>query len=134
MLARLATAAQVRGRIGVVSPQAAEVDDLTHSRARRFTRDVSRRLPVLPLEVARAQRVDEVIGDIRSLECGCDALAGGDIGLDPANSILVLVPAARGRDHLVLAGQQRQERLADDACGAEDGRPHPVRPRTRSSK
>ena len=55
MLAGLATAAQVRGRIGVVAAQAAEVDDLPHTRMARCTRDVSRRLPVLPLEVARAE-------------------------------------------------------------------------------
>ena len=134
MLAGLAPAAQVGGRIGVVAAQAAEVHDLPHTRMSRSHARRLRRLSVLPLEVARSERVDEVIGDVRSLERGRKAFAGGDIGLDPSRSFLDLMRAARGRDHLVLFRQQRQERLADDTRGAEDRRPHAARPRTRSSK
>ena len=68
VLAGLATAAQVRRRVGIVPSEPAEVDDLPHARARRLARDVLGRLPVLPLEVARAERVDEVVGDIGPLE------------------------------------------------------------------
>ena len=131
-LSGLAAAAQMRRRVGVVGAEPAEVDDLPHACVRRLARDRLRRRAILLLEVARAERVDEVVDDVRTFEGRGDAVAACRVGDQPAGARLV-TRGARDRGQLVL-GQQRHERPADDAGCAEDGDVHEPRPRSRSSK
>ncbi len=131
-LSGLAAAAQVRRRVGAVGAEPAEVDDLPHARVRGLVRDRLRCHAILLLEVARAERVDEVVDDVRTFQSRGDALAAGRVGDHPAGAGLV-PRGARDRGQLVL-GQQRPERPADDAGCAEDSDVHASRLRNRSSK
>ena len=117
---------------GVVAAEPAEIDDLLHSRVCRLARDGLRRCAVLLLEVARAERVDEVVDDVRTFEGRGDAVAARRVGDHEAGAGLV-AHAARDRGHLVV-GQQGHERPADDAGRAEDGDVHQPGLRWRSSK
>ena len=49
----------MRGRVGVVGAEPAEVDDLPYACVRRLTRDRLRRRAILLLEVLGAEGVDE---------------------------------------------------------------------------
>ena len=131
-LSGLAAAAQVRRRAGVVGAEPAEVDDLPHACVRRLARDRLRRRAILLLEVARAERVDEVVDDVRTFQGRGDAVAARRIGNHAAGAGLV-TRGARDRGQLVL-GQQGHERPADDAGCAEDGDVHEPRLHSRSSK
>ena len=65
----------MRRSIGIVGAEAAEVDDLLDAGACSFTCNGLGRGAVLLLEVARAERMNEVVRDVRSLECSADAVA-----------------------------------------------------------
>ena len=122
----------MRGRVGIVGAEAAEVDDLPHPCIRRLARDHRRRRAILLLEVARAEGVDEVVDDVRTFEGRPDAVAGRRVGDQPAGAGLVTRGARNPGE--VMLGQQRHERSADDAGGAEDSDVHETRLDSRSSK
>ena len=121
-LSGLAAAAQVRRRIGAIGAEPSEVDDLLHACVRGLVRDRLRCRAILLLEVARAERVDEVVDDVRAFQGRGDAVAARRVGDHPAGAGLV-TRGARDRGQLVL-GQQGHERPADDAGCAEDGDVH----------
>ena len=109
----------MRGRVRIVRAEAAEVDDLLHAGALRAVATVSAAARSCSFEIARSERMDEVVDDLRAVERGVDALALSRVRHDPAYAGIVADVARNGR-HLVL-GEQRQERPADDAGGAEHG-------------
>ena len=65
-LTRLASAAQMSGRIRLISSEATQIDELIHSRAGREPRNVLCPLAVSTLEVTSAERVNEIVGDVRA--------------------------------------------------------------------
>jgi hypothetical protein len=124
-LGGLEPAAQVGRQIGPVVAQSAQVDDLRHLGPRRLAGDRGCPLAVELREVRRAERVDEVIHDVRSLERAPDGLAVGDVGGHrPHPFVLRLVRTPRDRDHVVVLGEDREQGPPDHACRAQDDRSH----------
>ncbi len=118
--------------VGIVGAEPAEVDDLPHAHVRRLAGNRLRRCAILLLEVARAERVHEVVDDVRTFQGGRDAVAARRVGDHAAGAGLV-TGSARDRGQLVLS-QQGHERPPDDAGCAKDGDVHESRLRSRSSK
>ena len=119
-------------RVRVVGAEPAEVDDLPHACVRRLARDRLGRRAILLLEVARAERVHEVVDDVRSFQGSGDAVAARRVGNHPAGAGLLTCGAGNRRQ--LMLGQQRHERPADDAGCTKNGDVHESRLRNRSSK
>ena len=107
------------GGLGADNPEASP-----HLRSRHETGE--------RLASAGAERVDEVVDDVRTFQGRGDAVAARRIGDHAAGAGLV-THGARDRGQLVL-GKQGHERPADDAGRAEDRDVHDRRLRSRSSK
>ena len=94
---RLHPAAQVGREVGLVLAEPAEIDDLRDARPLGLGGDVLGRSAIELGEVARAERVDEVVGDVDALERAADR--AGDVGGERADPGHVRCgrPAARRR-------------------------------------
>jgi hypothetical protein len=79
----------VRRRVWGVGTESAEVHDLPHACVRGLVCDHLRRRAILLLEVARAERVDEVVDDLRTFQGGGDAVAARCVSDDVADAGLV---------------------------------------------
>ena len=84
--AGLGPAPQVCREVGRVIAEPAEIDDLGDARPLGLGRDVLGHPPIELGEVARAERVDEVIGDVDALERAARRFAVGQVRGDRANS------------------------------------------------
>jgi hypothetical protein len=84
--AGLAPAPQVCREVRRVIAESTEIDDLGDARSLRLGHDVLGHPPIELGEVARAERVDEVIGDVDALERAARRSAVGEVGGDRADS------------------------------------------------
>ena len=111
--------------VGRVIAEPAEIDDLGDARPLCLGHDVLGHPPIELGEVARAERVDEVIGDVDALERAARRFAVGEVRGDRANSRqLGLVRPSRDGDDLAPLRERRNERAADEAGGSQDGGSH----------
>jgi hypothetical protein len=123
----------VRGELGRVVTEAAEIDELPQPRVRRGACDRLRGAAVALLEVGRAERVDEVVGRIGAGERRADRGRIAGIGDGPRDAVPVRPPATRDGHDLVLPRQHGEELAPDRAGGSEDddlhGASSPIRRR-----
>jgi hypothetical protein len=120
---RLQSAPQMRGQIGRVVAEAAEIDELAQPRSFRLVCDGSRRCAIPLLEVLSAQRVHEVVRDLDAVQRPADRGSVVRVGLQPGHIVTVsLVP--RDRHDIVRTRQRRQQSAPDGSRRAEDGDPH----------
>ncbi len=112
------------GELGRFVPQPSQVDDLAHAGLLCGAGDVQGGGTVDRLEVGRAERVDEVDGDVDTVEGGPDLMRVGDVGHAPANVRRGDALVSRDGDDLVARCERRHERPADHAGGTDDRDPH----------
>ena len=124
----------MRREIVGVLPEPAEIDDLPCAGARGGVRDGGRGCTIEGLEVAAAERVHEVVDDVRAVERAADRSGIGGVGGDPLDPVLF---CRRGRsrhaDDVVVARECLGERTPDGAGGSDDCNAHgrtlrPIRP------
>jgi hypothetical protein len=108
-----------------VIAEPAEIDDLADARPLRLGRDVLGRSAIELGEVARPERMDEVIGDVDAFERAACRRAVGEVGGDRANSRQVgRVRPSRDSDDLAPLRERRHERAPDKPGGSEDSGSH----------
>ena len=117
-------AAQVRRQGGAVVAEPAEEDDLPHAGSGGRTSNVLGGGTVDRLEVRRAERVDEVYGDIDAVEGDVERGLVGRVGDEPADRAFVRVRPAGERDDLMPLRELRQKRRSDDTRRTEHRDPH----------
>ena len=123
--AGLGPAPQVGREVWPVIAEPAEIDDLSDARPLGLRDDVRGHPPVELGEVARAERMDEVIGDVDALERAARRLAVGEVGGDRANSRQVgRVRPSRDSDDLAALRERRNERAPDEPGGSQDSGSH----------
>ena len=111
--------------MGLVLAEAAEIDDLRDARPIGLGGDVLGRSAIELGEVARAERVDEVVGDVDAVERAADR--AGDVGGERAHPGHVGGGAPpRDGDDLASLRQHRHERAADEPGRSDDCGSHGV--------
>ena len=123
--AGLEAAAQVRREVGGVVPEASQVDDLPQARCRRRAGNRLGRDAVALLEVGGSERVDEVVGDVRSCQRRPHRLGIGRFRPHPGDAAVVRPFAARDCDDVVVARERAHQRRSDRAGRSEDDDSHP---------
>jgi hypothetical protein len=113
----------VRRQLRTVVAETAEEHDLAEPGSTGGASDVLGGSPVDCLEALRAERVNEVHGDIHPVQDGERRLVGR-VGDEPAHVPVVLARTARERDDLVRFCEPRQERRPDHARRTEHRDPH----------
>ena len=104
--------------VGCVIAEPAEIDDLGDARSLGLGHDVLGH-PAIELEkAARAERVDEVIGDVDALERPTRRFAVGEVGGDAADSGKPGAVARRDCDDLTPLRERRNQRAADEPGGS----------------
>jgi hypothetical protein len=78
----------MRGELGFLVPEPTEVDELAHTRTLGLARHRLGRPGVAVLEVGLAERMDEVVDDLSSVEDGADASGVEDVSLRPRDASL----------------------------------------------
>jgi hypothetical protein len=109
----------------LILTEPAEIDDLRDARPIGLGRDVLGRSAIELGEVARPERVDEVVGDVDTLQSAADR--AGDVRGERANSGHVDGGAPpRDGDDLASLRQYRYERAADEPGRSDDRGSHGV--------
>ena len=120
LLLGLESATEVRRQLRRIVAEAAQVDELAKPGPPGLRGDGTGRGEIALLEVTRAERVHEVIGDVDPLESPADGFCVARVGPQPVHSA-ALPFASRQRDDVMRPRESRQQSGADGAGRAKDG-------------
>jgi hypothetical protein len=104
LLFGLEPAPQMRRQLRRIVAEAAQVDELLEPGPRGLFGDSPRRLAIAPLEVTRAERVHEVVGDVNPFERPADGFGVARVGPQPRHTVCLLF-TSRPRHDVMRARQ-----------------------------
>ena len=123
----------MRREIRRVVSEPAEVHELTHALLLGRPRNGASCQQVALFEVARSQGVHEVVGDVDAVQGAAHGALVRCVGDRPIHAVAFMGTPRHGH-HVVPAGEQGKQRVADRPRGPEDCDPHVAPSRTSRAK